>query len=467
MSNSGPGSQTSPSSQSTPGTPPSPDTPQNSIPSNIAKSSKPAVQSTTHNTPQPRPGARAWIAWTLAVLFVVWLFNIQTGFAILKESVQQDLTLSVSQIGLIASIYTWVFAFCQLFAGALLDKLGSRKVLVPSIFLVGLGAFLFGSAQSFTMLAIAQAVLALGACTGFVGAGYVGGVWFGMARFGAMFGLVQVVAALSSAFGQAGFDAALAVTDWRGLMIGFAIFGIALLAFAIPLLRNPVAPNSISNTNNTNNPEKTTATSLITGVFANVLEAARNREVILVALNCAITFGMQLALGVVWMPNIARAHGISDTMAAMTSAALWLGLAAGSAVINPWTDRIRSRKRPLVITTAVMLVALLGMLVLPLNAPLAIALAAIFGAANGGHMLAFTIAGDNVPERLIGTASSVVNGAMFLAGGVIIAIPASMLEGTAELLADYQRPLVAYAALMVVAVVLAALVKESHPARRV
>ena len=116
-------------------------------------------------------GGRAWLVWTIAVAFVVWLFNVQTGYAILNNSVAQSLNLRIDQIGLIAAVYTWVFAISQLFAGALLDKLGSRKVLLPAIALVAIGVFLFAFAQSFEMLLLSQVILALGSCAGFVGAG--------------------------------------------------------------------------------------------------------------------------------------------------------------------------------------------------------------------------------------------------------------------------------------------------------
>ncbi len=123
-------------------------------------------------------GTRAWIVWVIAVLFVVWLFNVQTGYAIVNDSVSKALNLSIDQVGLIAATYTWTFAIAQMFSGALLDKLGSRKILIPAITLVIIGVFLFAFAQSFEMLLLSQVVLAIGSSAGFVGAGYVGGVWY-------------------------------------------------------------------------------------------------------------------------------------------------------------------------------------------------------------------------------------------------------------------------------------------------
>jgi MFS family permease len=85
-------------------------------------------------------GPMAWWVWSLVVIFVVYLFSFQTGYAIVNSSVQQDIGLTVAQVGTIAAVYTWAFAICQFFGGTLLDRLGSRKVLPISIALVTLGS---------------------------------------------------------------------------------------------------------------------------------------------------------------------------------------------------------------------------------------------------------------------------------------------------------------------------------------
>src|SRR4029079_6003797 len=124
--------------------------------------------------------------------------------------------------------------------GALLDRLGSRKVLPLSIALVTLGIFMFANARSFEMLLLSQVVVAVGSCTGFVGAGYIGGQWFGMAKFSFMFGLVQVVAALTSAFSQNLIGVALDAMTWRALFNWTAAFGIVLFVVGFIYLKDPV-----------------------------------------------------------------------------------------------------------------------------------------------------------------------------------------------------------------------------------
>ena len=163
-------------------------------------------------------GARAWGVWLIAVFFVVYYFSFQTGYSIVNASVKADVGLTIAQVGIVAALYTWLFAVFQFLSGPLLDRVGARKVLLPAILLVTIGIFLFAGAKSFSVLLLSQAFIALGACAGFVGAGYVGGTWFGWARFSFMFGLVQFSASLFSAFNQNVLSWALTAMAWRDLV---------------------------------------------------------------------------------------------------------------------------------------------------------------------------------------------------------------------------------------------------------
>jgi len=402
----------------------------------------------------------AWWVWILAVTFVVYLFSFQTGYAIVNENVRSDLSLSIEQVGTIAAIYTWAFAICQFFGGALLDRLGSRKVLPASIALVTVGIFLFANANSYSMLLLSQIVVAIGSCTGFVGAGYVGGKWFGMAKFSFMFGLVQVFAALTSAFSQNLIALALTYTTWRGLFNGTAVFGILLLILGAIYIRDPVPV--VSNA-------KAGVGDFFSSVLRNMLQVARIGHVWIASLNGAATFGVMLALGVVWAPKLLKVHGLSDMTASLGASMLWLGLAAGSAVFPRWSDVIQRRKLPMLVGAAVQLLALLGLIYMPLGAGLAFVLCFVFGFANGAHMLAFSTAADVVQPSQIGTSAAIVNGIMFIIGGVLMARPGVRIAlGLEQGIEPASLALAQYAALpgiaaLIIAVVLSAVMKETYP----
>lgn len=409
----------------------------------------------------PLGGAMAWWVWALTVTFVVYLFSFQTGYAIVNSNVQKDIGLSIAQVGTIAAVYTWAFAICQFFGGALLDRLGSRKVLPISIALVTIGIFVFANAHSYGMLLLSQIIIAVGSCTGFVGAGYIGGQWFGMAKFSFMFGLVQVVAALTSAFSQNLIGLALDSMTWRVLFNATAFFGIALFIVGAIYIKNPKPVVSDMPGG---------AGEFFISVIKGMAEVARIGHVWIASLQGALAFGAMLALGVVWMPKLLMVHGISEASANFGASMLWLGLAAGSAVIPHWSDVVRKRKLPIIAGTAVQLAALLALVYIPnLGTAAAFILCFVFGFANAAHMLAFSTAADVVQPNQIGTSAAIVNGIMFIFGGILISRPGVRIGlGIEQGLTPKSLELAQYAGFpitvaIVAALILALIMKETYP----
>ena len=402
----------------------------------------------------------AWWIWILAVTFVVYLFSFQTGYSIVNPSVQKDAGLSVSQVATIAAVYTWAFAICQFFGGALLDRLGARKVLPVSIALVTLGIFVFANANSYEMLLLSQIIIAAGSCTGFVGAGYVGGQWFGMAKFSFMFGLVQVFAALTSAFSVNIFEAVLNLVNWRTLFNVYGVLGIALLVLGAIYIRNPRPVEGGMDRG---------VGEFFTSVINSLIEVAKIAHVWIASIIGAATFGVLLALGVVWMPKLLVVHGLSQSVAGFGTSMLWLGLAAGSAVIPWWSDHIRGRKLPMILGGIVQLVCFLPLIYMNVEAALGIILCFIFGFANASHMLAFSTAADVVKPSQIGTSAAIVNGIMFIVGGIAISRPGVRIGlGIEAGLEPKSLEIAQYASLplvvaLVIAVALAFVMKETYP----
>lgn len=405
-------------------------------------------------------GAQAWRVWSIAVAFVVYYFSFQTGYSIVNASVQEDVGLSIAQVGIIAAVYTWAFALCQFLSGPLLDRLGARRVLLPAIGLVTVGIFIFASAKTFEMLLLSQVVIALGACTGFVGAGYVGGTWFGWARFSFMFGLVQFAASLFSAFNQNLLTWALSAAPWRGVFGYAAGFGVGLLAVAFLWLRDPARPS----------PASRGAGSFLAGVFQALAHVARVPHVWMASAFGALCFGTMLALGVVWGPKLLTVRGLNPGTANLASSLLWLGLAAGC-FMAPWiSDRLRRRKLPALVGVVVQLAALSLLLYgPPLGGAVDMALCFAFGVGNSAHMLAFSTAADVVEPTHIGTSAAIVNGTMFIVGGIMISRPGlriglgleqGLLPASLELARFAGRPLLIGVGL---ALVIGCLMRETHP----
>ncbi|MWB97240.1 MFS transporter [Agromyces seonyuensis] len=379
-------------------------------------------------------GGEAWLIWVLATSFVVWLFAIQTGYAVVSPEIQDTAGLSIAQVGLAASIYTWVFALCQFFSGSLLDRFGTRPLLAIAVALVAVGAFLYAGTTDFTTLAIAQAVLALGASFGFVGAGYVGGKWFEAAKYGLMFGLVQAFASLGSAVGQPVILALLQAMTWQQLLVAFGVFGIVLTILFLAIVRDPapVVPLMDAAGRRSN---------VLGDILRDLGRCFANRDVVLAALIGGASFGTMLAVGTLWGPRIMEARGASTEFATVLTAIAWLGLAAGAPLINIVSDRWKSRRAPAIWWLLLQAVSIALVIYLPREGNgAAIGLMFAVGLFSGVQMLGFTIAGEAVDGSLIGSASAIVNGVCFLVGGLLTSVPSVFLP-TEPALDDYQAAL--------------------------
>lgn len=409
-------------------------------------------------------GGPAWLAWIIAVGFVVYYFSFQTGYAIVNASVQKDLGLSIAQVGLIAAIYTWVFALCQFMSGPLLDRLGARTVLLPAILLVTLGIFVFANARNFEMLLLSQALVAIGACAGFVGAGYVGGEWFGMAKFSFMFGLVQFAASLFSAFNQNLLNWALSIFQWNQLFDFVGLLGIVLFIVAMQYLRDPARVDA---------PAGHSFGGFLVSVGQSLVNVARLPHVWMAAAFGALCFGVMLGLGVVWGPKLLMVRGHDAGTANGAASFLWLGLAAGC-FVAPWiSDYLQRRKLPILTGIAIQILALALLLYTkPMGAVGDITLCFLFGFGNSAHMLAFSTAADVVEPKYIGTSAAVVNGIMFILGGIMISRPGVRIglgiEGgiaprSLEMAQFAGRPLLIG---VCVAFVIALLMRETYPRKQ-
>lgn len=381
-------------------------------------------------------GPEAWTIWVLATVFVVWLFAIQTGHGIVSPDIQRDANLTISQVAVAASVYTWVFAVFQFFSGALLDRYGARPLLAISVGLVTVGAFLYAGTVNVGTLMLAEVVLAVGASFGFVGAGYIGGKWFVAARYGLMFALVETCASVGSAISQPGISWLLNVVSWQQLLAGFGAFGVLLTVGFIVIVRNPVhAAGAIAGTQSLR-----PGANLLAEILSRLGTCVANSGVVWSALFAGASFGTMLAVGVLWGPRVQQSHGVSPGVAATLTAAAWLGLAVGAPLVNVLSNHFHSRRWPALIGLILQAAAVTVFIYGPTGGAASVVVMFGFGLFAGTHMLGFTIAGESVSPTLIGSASAIVNGCCFIVGGLLVAIPSYLLP-EAPTLADFRYAL--------------------------
>lgn len=418
-------------------------------------------------------GLYAWLCWLLTVSFVVMVFSLQTGYAVTNVYVAKSLNLSIVQVGFVGSIYTWVFAITLFASGSILDRFGAR-VLPTACLTVALGAFSFANATNIGVLIAAQVLIAMGASFGFIGAGFVGGLWFEPIKYGFMFALVQLAASASAVVGQQTINGLITQFQWGELINGMAAITLTIAALLFMFLRDPSQANYANSKLKGWQDLKEFSGSIVDSI--NKVAAIKDSWI-----NCLIggaTFGTMLALGVVWGPRMLMSMGLPSAQANFATSMSWFGLAVGAPIFLWLSAKLKSRKIPMFLGCFLQFTVMITFLLMEsFSSTSSYVLFFLWGLAAGGSMIPFAIAADLVDNALIGTSAALVNATQFIVAGIMMTLPGQVLSGEGMtsrivssitknpdvLSSNYVAALMAYPLALFFALVLFLFLNETYP----
>ncbi|MGF1639556.1 MAG: MFS transporter [Rhodospirillales bacterium] len=163
--------------------------------------------------------------------FLSYLFRVVN--AVIAPDLVRDAGLAAGDLGLLTSAYFLTFAAFQLPLGILLDRWGPRRTEATLLLFAAVGAFVFASADDAAGLIAGRALIGLGASACLMAAFKAFVVWFPRERLPLVNGCQMAAGGLGALAATAPVEAALAITDWRGV---FVALGLLTLAVAIILL---------------------------------------------------------------------------------------------------------------------------------------------------------------------------------------------------------------------------------------
>lgn len=389
--------------------------------------------------------AKAWFIWLISNLVVIFS-NIQIVYTFISVNLEKELGLTIAQVALANSVYTWTFAILQFFSGATFNVFSSKKIYFFSLSTMILGFFVLINSDNFSHLILSQVLIATGASFGFIGAAHTSSICFSAAQFGLMFSLVQTISSLSALVIQMLFSSLLAEgADWKNLIVCIILFGV--LIFVLTLFCPNTLPESSS--------EECTIKSSIRTVMCSVLTVLKLRDIWITSVVGAITFGTFLALNTLWAPRLLSNSELDAVESGVATAILWLGLAVGAPIADRISNLFKNRRHVISAFALLQGISMIILLCSHLTVHVVYFCMLMFGFFAGGHMLNFTVGSEIVKRKYISTSSSIINGFMFIVSGIIV----SMLA----LFTDHQMALFAIFVMLAVASILNYATEETYP----
>lgn len=355
--------------------------------------------------------------------FLSYVFR--TINAMISPDLVRDLGVNPSELGLLTSAYLISFALVQLPLGLLLDRYGPRRVNAMLLVCAAAGAGLFALAQSLLGLVLARTLIGFGVSACLMAAIKAFVQWFPMSRLATVNGWLLAMGGLGAMTATAPVEAALRITDWRGVfaaLAGLALVIAALVFFAVPDKRDSGSKESLRE--------------LLAGIRTVFSSGFFWRLAFLLTVVMGGFISIQGLWFAPWLRDVA---GLSRPEVARVL--LWLALATtlGFALLGSGADRLaRLAIDPLVtmkITAAVAIV----MFFFVVAGVKSVWVPVIYSFCATGSMLIYPILSKHFPARLAGRVNTALNLLAFLGafaaqwgiGAVINLWPASA-SGYAE-----------------------------------
>jgi len=147
---------------------------------------------------------------------------------VLAPDLASELGIGPSELGLLTAAYFITFAAFQLPLGVLLDRFGPRKIESFLLIFAAAGALVFSRAESVTGLVIGRALIGFGVSACLMAAFKAFVLWFPRERLPLINGIQMAAGGFGALTATAPVEAALGVTDWRGIFFILSLISLAI-----------------------------------------------------------------------------------------------------------------------------------------------------------------------------------------------------------------------------------------------
>ena len=269
----------------------------------------------------------AWIAWSLLNLFCIFQFMLQGSIGVMAQSMRIDLDLDAAAISLISSSFYVSYVLMQIPVGLIYDRVGIRKTVFYSSFLVALTCLAMAFVKTLFAAIVVRVFMGIGCAFSFVGLLAGARQWFEVKKFTS---LMMVGESLSMA-GLFVLNLILSIliskSSWQNSMLVFGVLGLLMSASLHFYIKETPQQRSSS-----------VARLNLKELFLQIIVDMRNIITDLRIWLCGLIGGASFALITIFIamwaiPFFRRAYNLDNIEATSLASLVYLGVALGCPVM--------------------------------------------------------------------------------------------------------------------------------------
>jgi predicted MFS family arabinose efflux permease len=327
--------------------------------------------------------------------FLSYLYR--TVNAVLAPHIAADIMLDAGALGLMTGMYLLAFGSVQLPLGILLDRYGPRRVEAALLLFAAAGSALFAIAEQPSALILGRALVGLGVSACLMAAIKANVQFYPPQKLALVNGIILFAGGLGAVAATQPVQAALALTDWRGIF--WILAGLSLVMAVILFVTVPDKGSGGG------------GGTLLTQM-GDVAAILRNPDFLRVMPITAIALGSFMAIQGLWAgPWLRDVAGLDASGVAQSLLAMAAGMAAGYLAWGAVSDFLGRRGIHILVVAAFGMVWYgLSMTAMALGwggAP--VLLSANFGFAGASVSLCYVVVAQLVPPSMSGRATTTLN----------------------------------------------------------
>ena len=355
-----------------------------------------------------------WIMVFFGALFYAYESLLRQSPSVMNADIMSYYKITASSFAHLVAYYYYIYAPMQLFIGLLMDKYGAKRLLTGAAFVCASGTYLFIATKNILIAELGRFLVGLGSSFAFVGVLKIASNWLPPERFAIVTGSTMAIGMLGCLFGDIFLTSIVNDFGWRGASFKEVFFGFALASLMFVFLKDKKV-------------KKTNISFKV--LIKNCLHLFKNKQIWMNGFIGCLTW-LPIAIfaetwGVFYLENV---YHMDKLHAGQACSMVFLGWAIGGPISGFISDKLGTRKLPIMIGSA--LAGLLVCLILyfpEFSGNYLFLLLFLFGLFNSVQAIVFAVSRELSAKESSATALAVTN--MFvMVSGILQPITGYLLD---------------------------------------
>lgn len=406
------------------------------------------------------------IMCALGIIFYCYEYYLRVAPSVLKLQLVEAFSLTETAYGHLFAAFYYAYTPLQIPVGMMMDRFGPRRILTLACFLCALGTYLFAATTETFIAQFSRFIIGFGSAFAYVGVLKISNIWLPKKYFALMAGICTT---LGMFFGGIGGQVSMTyleeIIGWKQTLYFSALAGLFLTLLLWLVLRDGKSPEDEEAFHH---PISTRKSRL---KFVGLKGMLLSPQMWICGLIGCFTYLPISGFAEAWAADFLKVAGLTSHQAALGSSMLFLGFAVGGPIWGIISDRMKSRRIPLILGSFGSATFLALLIFMPNNSVAWMYTLLFFSTFfASAEILVFAVSNDLSKPSVSATAVSFTNMVVMIGGAFLPPIIGNLLDSSLHLenslpaltIQDYSYALGVLPISLALSGILAILLKESY-----